>query len=47
MINSYDDLSPVQLDVLKEIGNIGSGAVTASWQEHRYAGASGKAYGRS
>ena len=26
MINSYDDLSPVQLDVLKEIGNIGSGA---------------------
>ena len=24
MINSYDDLSPVQLDVLKEIGNIGS-----------------------
>ena len=25
MINSYDDLSPVQLDVLKEIGNIGSG----------------------
>ena len=50
MINSYDDLSPVQLDVLKEIGNIGScrnGAVTASWQEHRYAGAAGKAYGRS
>ena len=30
MINSYDDLSPVQLDVLKEIGNIGSGnAATA------------------
>ena len=30
MINSYDDLSPVQLDELKEIGNIGSGnAATA------------------
>lgn len=30
MINSYDDLSPVQLDVLKEIGNIGPGnAATA------------------
>ncbi len=30
MIKSYDDLNPVQLDVLREIGNIGSGnAATA------------------
>mgnify|MGYP000228810019 CR=1 FL=1 len=39
MINSYDDLSPVQLDVLKEIGNIGSGNAATALSQSFLAGA--------
>ena len=33
MLKNYDDLSPVAIDCLREIGNIGSGSAASSLSE--------------